>query len=88
MYELLNSFPCIVLFFPIVRVHVQAFIEQLIEHLEPQIYSPGDRIIQAGDIGTEMYFIRRGNGKSTNKTESQKKKIPIEPIVNMVFVYS
>jgi voltage-gated potassium channel len=36
------------------------FITTLVQYLRPEIYMPGDYIITAGDVGTEMYFISQG----------------------------
>ncbi|MCS6985098.1 MAG: ion transporter [Leptospiraceae bacterium] len=37
-----------------------AFIRQLVLHLEPTIYLPGDIIFHQGEMGHGMYFIARG----------------------------
>jgi len=36
------------------------FIKRLAVHLRPQLYSPGDFIINSGEVGDSMYFISKG----------------------------
>jgi len=38
------------------------FIHSLVSYLQPQIYSPRDVLVREGDVGHEMYFIRKGKG--------------------------
>ncbi len=37
------------------------FINSLVSLLRPEIYLPGDWIVNEGDVGTEMFFISQGN---------------------------
>ncbi len=36
------------------------FIKQIILNLKPMVFTPGDYIVNKGDIGTEMFFISKG----------------------------
>ena len=43
------------------------FIRDIIMNLKPVIYTPGDNIVTAGEIGYEMFFISRGLVQVTNE---------------------
>lgn len=38
----------------------QEMIEELMFHLEPKVFMPGERIFKAGDMGDSLYFIHTG----------------------------
>lgn len=38
----------------------ETLIEQLVEHLQPVVYTPGDYIVRKGEVGYTMFFINRG----------------------------
>jgi signal-transduction protein with cAMP-binding, CBS, and nucleotidyltransferase domain len=44
------------------------FLHSLISYLQPQIYSPRDVLVREGDVGHEMYFIRKGKGESVSQS--------------------
>lgn len=44
------------------KTHVD-FIRQLIVHMDPKVYLPGQYIIEKGDIDSRMYFIHEGEVK-------------------------
>lgn len=46
---------------PIFKGASQGFIRQIILHLTPMVFTPGDYVVIKGDIGTEMYFISKGS---------------------------
>lgn len=37
-----------------------SFLEELVLKLAPQVYSPGDFVCRKGDVGKEMYIIKKG----------------------------
>jgi CRP-like cAMP-binding protein len=39
----------------------QEVLDYFVENLKPQSYSDGKLIIQAGDVGQEMYFLAKGS---------------------------
>jgi hypothetical protein len=45
---------------PIFRHAGQELLEDLMNELEPRIFSPGEKIFRAGDIGDALYFIHNG----------------------------
>jgi len=45
---------------PFFRNCEEGFIKRLAVDLSPRLFSPGETIIKAGDIGDEMYFISKG----------------------------
>ena len=51
---------------PIFKNASREFIRDIILNLQPVIYTPGDQVITAGEIGYEMYFISRGEVDVTN----------------------
>lgn len=46
-----------------------SLIRDIVLHLEPTVFTPGDFIIQQGDMGEEMYFINRGSVEVLNADE-------------------
>jgi voltage-gated potassium channel len=55
---------------PIFKNASREFIRDIILNLQPVIYTPGDEVITAGEIGYEMYFISRGEVDVTNEDGS------------------
>ncbi len=55
---------------PIFKNASREFIRDIILNLQPVIYTPGDQVITAGEIGYEMYFISRGEVDVTNEDGS------------------
>lgn len=45
---------------PLFRGTGEGFIREIVMHLRPMVYTPGDFIFHAGEIGHEMYFISKG----------------------------
>jgi hypothetical protein len=45
---------------PLFQRSSAGFVNALVTYLQPQIYAPDERLMSAGDIGSEMYFIRKG----------------------------
>lgn len=45
---------------PIFRGTEDGFIKEIVMHLKPVVYTPGDFIFHAGEIGHDMYFISKG----------------------------
>ena len=48
---------------PMFSLASQEFIESIAIHLVPVVFTPGDYIFRAGEIGEEMYFIIQGHVK-------------------------
>jgi len=46
------------------------FLKEIILNLEPVVFTPGDYIIRAGEIGYEMYFISRGSVEVLSEDET------------------
>jgi voltage-gated potassium channel len=55
---------------PIFKNATREFIRDIILNLKPVIYTPGDSVIEYGEIGFEMYFISRGEVDVTNEDGS------------------
>ncbi|GJQ67379.1 hypothetical protein Trydic_g8265 [Trypoxylus dichotomus] len=48
------------------KTHVD-FIRQLLVHMDPQVYLPGQYVIEKGDIDERMYFLHNGEVKVFDK---------------------
>jgi len=48
----------------------KSFLKEIIMNLEPVIFTPGDYVIRAGEIGYEMYFISRGSVEVLSEDEA------------------
>ena len=48
----------------------QNLIRDIILQLEPVVFTPGDYIVRTGEIGTDMYFISRGEVRVLSADES------------------
>ena len=46
---------------PIFKGAKGAMLEEIILNLEPTIYTPKDHVVRAGDIGYDMFFIKKGS---------------------------
>ena len=46
---------------PIFEQASPEFIKEVIMHLKPLVFTPGDYIVTAGELGDEMYFISKGS---------------------------
>lgn len=46
---------------PIFKGASNAFIKEIILHLEPVVFTPGDYIVRKGDMGFDMFFISKGS---------------------------
>lgn len=46
---------------PIFQGASQAFLRDIVLSLHPHVFTPGDYVVQKGDIGEEMFFISRGS---------------------------
>eukprot|EP01134_Creolimax_fragrantissima_P005506 CFRG5506T1 len=57
----------VVLKVPMFANSSKPFIDQMVSHLRPQIYSPGDFIVRIDEPGKEMYFISKGRVKVVNR---------------------
>ena len=55
---------------PIFKGASMAFIKEIILNLEPVVFTPGDYIVRKGDIGTDMFFISKGNVDVVSEDES------------------
>lgn len=55
---------------PLFKGASQAFIREIIMNLKPVIFTPGDYIVRAGEIGDEMYFISHGSVDVVSEDES------------------
>lgn len=55
---------------PIFKEAPDSFLKEVILNLKPVIYTPGDYIMIAGEVGYEMYFISRGKVDVMNEDES------------------
>ena len=56
---------------PIFKGAGEDLIRQMVIHLQPIVYTPGDYIFHKGDFGTEMYFISRGTVEVVSEDGSQ-----------------
>ena len=46
---------------PIFEGANEDFIKEIILHLTPVVFTPGDFIVKAGEVGFDMYFISKGS---------------------------
>lgn len=46
---------------PIFQGASEDFIKEIILHLTPVVFTPGDSIVKAGEVGFDMYFISKGS---------------------------
>jgi voltage-gated potassium channel len=46
---------------PIFEGAGDALVEELLMHLKPAIFTPGDYVFRTGDVGDSMYFISSGH---------------------------
>jgi len=49
----------------------EGFLRELVLHLEPAVFTPGDTILRRGEIGNRIYFIHRGNVQVLSGDERQ-----------------
>ena len=52
---------------PIFRGASDDLLQQIVLNLKPEVFTPGDYIFRAGEIGTGMYFISRGSVEVVSK---------------------
>ena len=45
---------------PIFQGAGDALVEELLMHLKPTIFTPGDYVFRTGDVGDSMYFVNKG----------------------------
>lgn len=57
---------------PIFKGASNAMLEEIILNLEPTIYTPKDYIVKEGDIGYDMFFIKKGSVDVVNSDGSIK----------------
>lgn len=57
---------------PIFKGASNSMLEEIILNLEPAIYTPQDFIVKAGDIGYDMFFIKKGSVDVTSTDGSIK----------------
>ncbi len=55
---------------PIFHGAESAFIREVSMNLVPAVYTPGDYVVRAGEIGEEMFFISRGSVDVVSQDES------------------
>lgn len=51
------------------------FLGALMTHLKPMVILPGTYIIRAGEVGSEMYFISRGDVSIVVKKETEWEEV-------------
>ena len=49
----------------------EGFLRELVLHLEPAVFTPGDTILRRGEIGNRIYFIHRGTVQVLSGDERQ-----------------
>lgn len=45
---------------PFLRGASEPFLRELVRHLRPAVFTPGELVLRRGDLGHRIYFIRRG----------------------------
>jgi voltage-gated potassium channel len=56
---------------PLFKEASEDLIKEIVLHLKPLIYTPGDHIFEKGDMAIGMYFISRGSVEVINKQTSE-----------------
>jgi voltage-gated potassium channel len=57
---------------PIFEKAGETLIRDIILNLKPAVFLPGDRIVHAGELGSEMYFISRGSVEVLSPDENTR----------------
>jgi CRP-like cAMP-binding protein len=58
-------------FVPMFQEANPGFVRDIVMRLSPQLFIPGDRIIEYGELGLEMYFITKGVVHAMNQQETK-----------------